>query len=112
MNNRLGFGLFLLLVMAIVTPIQAMMRRARGNKTMPKHVYHLVGFITAVIVFGCIWAAVGYFWNIPGSIRTFTIMGVLSAGSFMLISVFIEWLIDLIEHDDTDDDDEDDYFDD
>ena len=39
-------------------------------------------------------------------------MGALSAGSFMLISVFIEWLIDPIEHDDTDDDDEDDYFDD
>ena len=31
----------------------------------------------------------------------------------MLISVFIEWLVDPVEHDETDDDeDEDDYFDD
>lgn len=111
MNNQLGFGLFMLVVMAIVTPIQAMMRRARGNKTMPKPVYHLVGFITAVIVFGCIWAAVGYFWNIPGSIRTFTIMGVLSSGAFIITSVFLEWFTDYFTIGELDDD-EDDYFDD
>ena len=111
MNNQLGFGLFMLVVMAIVTPIQAMMRRARGNKTMPKPVYHLVGFITATIVFGCIWAGVGYFWNIPGSIRTFTIMGVLSSGTFIIISVFLEWFTDYFTVGELDDD-EDDYFDD
>lgn len=112
MNKQLEFFLFLLLVLFIVIPINVMLRRARVNRVMPRPVYHLLGFVTATIVFGCIWAAVGCFWNMPGSIRIFAIMGALSAGSFMLISVFIEWLIDPIEHDDTDDDDEDDYFDD
>ena len=117
MNKQLEFFLFLLLVLVIVIPINVMLRRARVNKVMPRPVYHLLGFVTATIVFGCIWAAVGYFWNMPGSIRIFAIMGALSAASFMLISVFIEWLVDPVEHDEMDDDeddedDEDDYFDD
>ena len=109
MNNQLGFGLFLLLVMAIVTPIHAMMRRARGSEYMSKPVYHLVGFITSSIVFGCIWAAVGYFWNIPGSLRLFVFLGVMSALPFIVISSIMEWLADSYTVDEADPDDE--YFD-
>ena len=107
--NRAGFAFFLLLVMMIVTPVHAMMRHAQGKGYIKKPVYHLIGFVTAFIVFGCIWAGVGYFWNIPGSIRTFAILGFLSAAVFLIISIFIEWLThsSILEGEA----DEDDYFD-
>ena len=92
MNIQIELIIFLLVLISIVIPIHVMWRRARDNKIITKPVYHLVGFITATIIFGCIWAAVGYFNHIPGSLRLYSILGAMSSTVFTILSLAIERL--------------------